>query len=364
MRLPIQLARPFRTAGEAAGAPDLHLRFGEVHAWFAGQPVYPLLPDAIYPPATYALLWPFLGWLAWPQARLAWFVLSLAAAAGLALLFVRECGGRTASEKLLSAILVFVAYGTGVTVTMGQLGAVVLLALAGSLLLAVRGRGLRDDLLAGLLFAFALVKPSIAIPFFWLLLFLPRRLRPAFLAVGAYAAAMLVAVLCQPAAAADLLSGWVGNVAREPWRVGGYGNLLNALSVLGHPRLALPAGGAALLLLGLFVFFHRRAGLWTLIGGTALVARLFTYHRIYDDILVVFPLAALLRLVFLGEPGPLHRAASASFGLLFLAQLLPSTLLDTRLGPWAFRSFQVAGWLMALGVLTAAAWRERERPAC
>jgi hypothetical protein len=364
MRLPIQLARPFQTAGEAAGAQDLRLRFGEVQAWFAGQPVYPQLPDAVYPPATYALLWPFLGWLAWPQARLVWFVLSIAAAAGLALLFVRECGGKTAPEKLLSGIVVLAAYGTGVTVTMGQLGAVILLALAGSLLLAIRGRGLRDDLLAGLLFAFALAKPSIAVPFFWLLLFVPKRPRPALVAAGAYAAATLAAVLCQPAPAADLLSSLARNMSAEASRLGGYGNLVNALAVLGHPRLGLPAGAAALLLLGFFVFFHRRTGLWTLIGLTALVARTFTYHRIYDDILVVFPLAALLRIWFTGEPGPDHRVAGASFALLFLCQLIPLQLLDARFGPGAFESVQVVGWLAALGVLAAAAWRERERAPC
>ena len=336
----------------------------EVQAWFAGQPVYAAIGCAVYPPATYVLLWPFLGWTKWPSAVLPWFVLSLTAAAGLSLLFVHECGGRTASERLLAGLLVFVAYGTGVTINLGQLGAVILLALAGSILLAVRGRGLGTDLLAGLLFAFALVKPNFSVPFFWLLVFLPRRLRPALLAVATYATATLVAVLFQPAAVVDLFSGWMRNVSREAADLGGYGNLVNALASLGHLGLALPAGGVALLLLGLFVFFHRRAGLWTLIGVTALVARLFTYHRIYDDILVVFPLAALLRLVFLGEPGPLHRAASASFALLFLAQLLPSALLDTWLGPWAFSSFQLPGWLVALGVLTAAAWRDRERPAC
>ena len=349
---------PFRTTGDGAGAFDLHLRFQEVAAWFSGSPVYPALPSAIYPPATYLLLRPFLGWLPWPQARLAWYLLSIASGAALALLVVAACGGRSASQKILAALLVPVAYGTGVTIAMGQLGLPVLLATTGSVLLAVHGRGRRHEVAAGLLFAFALAKPTIAAPFFWLLLFLPSAPWAALVAAGSYGVFTFVAILSQPGPSIELLASWMANVRGEAAMVAGYGNAVNALASLGAPGLALPAAWLLLALLGLFVFLNRRATVWTLLGISAIAARLFTYHRIYDDILVVLPLAALLRLALAEAPGTGSRIPGAAFAFLFAAQLLPLAALDSRLGDGTFATVQVASWFVALAALVLTARRE------
>ena len=45
------------------GAIDLRQRHNEVQAWFAGRPVYGEIVTAVYPPASYAILWPLMGWL-------------------------------------------------------------------------------------------------------------------------------------------------------------------------------------------------------------------------------------------------------------------------------------------------------------
>ena len=45
------------------GAIDLRLRHKEVAHWFSGSKVYYTIGTAIYPPASYALFWPFTGWL-------------------------------------------------------------------------------------------------------------------------------------------------------------------------------------------------------------------------------------------------------------------------------------------------------------
>ena len=43
------------------GAIDLKQRYHEVLAWFSGETVYGEIHTAVYPPASYTMLWPFLG---------------------------------------------------------------------------------------------------------------------------------------------------------------------------------------------------------------------------------------------------------------------------------------------------------------
>ena len=54
------------------GAIDLLSRLMEVQLTFAGTLVYGKFGAAIYPPASYALLWPFTGWLGPEPARWLW----------------------------------------------------------------------------------------------------------------------------------------------------------------------------------------------------------------------------------------------------------------------------------------------------
>ena len=55
-----------------SGAIDLKLMHQLVHEWFAGRRVYGELKTAVYPPATYVLLWPLVGWLDVGPARWLW----------------------------------------------------------------------------------------------------------------------------------------------------------------------------------------------------------------------------------------------------------------------------------------------------
>ena len=47
--------------------------------------------------------------------------------------------------------------------------------------------------------------------------------------------------------------------------------------------------------LGAWVYRNRRADPWSLLGVAAIIARLWTYHRMYDDLLILLALIALLR---------------------------------------------------------------------
>ncbi len=48
--------------------------------------------------------------------------------------------------------------------------------------------------------------------------------------------------------------------------------------------------------MGLWIYYHRRSDLWLLLSVTALVTRLWTYHGIYDDLLILLPMVALFRI--------------------------------------------------------------------
>jgi hypothetical protein len=70
-------------------AVDLKYRHNEVAQWFAGNPVYGVVDGAVYPPASHAILWPFIGWVPLDTARLIWAVTTVAAAAVIGLLAYR-----------------------------------------------------------------------------------------------------------------------------------------------------------------------------------------------------------------------------------------------------------------------------------
>jgi hypothetical protein len=114
-----------------------------------------------------------------------------------------------------------------------------------------------------------------------------------------------------------------------------------------------PAALAALMGLGAWTFLHRRADLWLLLGVAAVVARLWTYHFVYDDVLILLPMLALYRLARAG-PGPGNTDLAA--GLLFAAglglALAPARMLNMGWPlDFAYEAAQAALWLAMLAFL-------------
>ena len=169
------------------GAIDLKNLHGWVTAWFAGQPIYEARWSAAYPPASYIMLWPFLGWLSLTPARWLWAITSVAALVAIVMLFLRVSGAGTRSERWFVALLVLSLTGTAVTIGNGQLILHILPALLAAVLLMERPRaGFSDELIVAGLFTWTLVKPSVAAPFLWVLLFGWKRWRPALLVLVGY----------------------------------------------------------------------------------------------------------------------------------------------------------------------------------
>ena len=131
-----------------------------------------------------------------------------------------------------------------------------------------------------------------------------------------------------------------GKVVPANFRVnfgGGYGNLQNMsqeAGLVGLENFVLPV--ASVLACGAWLLRHRRTDPWILLGVCALAARLGWYHRFYDDMLLVFPVIALVRIFASGsEPGgadPRTSRTAAVLLALTLAHLLAPGRIHLHMG--------------------------------
>ena len=291
-----------RLLGEQAptGAIDLKLRYDEVHSWFAGRLVYGELKGAMYPPASYVILWPFLGWSTLTSARWLWAATTVVALGWFAYLIVRESCADTLLEGIFVGLLPFSMYATSVAIGNGQFIIPLLPALVASLVLLHSGRrGWHAHLFAEVLVLMTLVSPAIAAPFFWIVMFVSNTLWPAVLVSLGYSILTLLAMSFQGVGLVSLLYGWSDRAVQGAvWGsvYGGYANLHSWLAAFGLQTWNRPASLLALAALGVWIYCHRHRDLWCLLGVTALVSRLWTYHRLYDDLLIVLPMITLFRI--------------------------------------------------------------------
>jgi hypothetical protein len=281
------------------GAVDLEQRHEDLRHLFAGEPIYVVGRTAPYPPASLAMLWLFLGWLELVPAIRLWAATTVAMLGWLVCLSLRGSLADTPLEKLFVALIPLSMYATGATIGNGQLLVHLLPMLVTGLCLFASGpRGWPRDLLAASLVIFSLVKPSVAVPFFWIVLFTPGRIRPALLVCLGYAALTLFAASFQDEGVFVLMEQWLGRAthissgASQRWSSWDLHVLMGALGLKGliAPASLLLLGG-----LGLWAYLHRRVDPWVLIAVTGIVARLWTYHGWYDDLLILLPMIALFR---------------------------------------------------------------------
>jgi hypothetical protein len=219
--------------------------------------------------------------------------------------------------------------------------------------------GWRTDLFAALLILFSLVKPTLSAPFFWIVLFRTGRLRPAALVILGYSALWLLSSWAREPALGNLAGQVVGEFqqsvrasAAAAAHEGSYANIHTWLAALGMKKWAFFASLGFLGALGIWCYRHRHKDLWLLIGVSAMVARLWTYHRLYDDVLLLLPLVALFRLAK-GEqvPGSDRTLAGILAGTLWVDIHAPTWILLTLPSPWdlPFKIFQPLLWVAVLG---------------
>jgi len=215
----------------------------------------------------------------------------------------RESGATTTGERRLAALIPLGTYALGAGVGNGQI-IVTLIVLAMLHLPALLERARREptwgnDLRLAGLFLGCLVKPTLSAPFFWLVIFVPRRVRPAALVVAAYGALTLLSASFQPFPIRDLMGRWLhmGTGGLEHASAdSGYGTVNNMLGWLHLPRWNSTVSLLILGAFGLWVWRNREAPPWLLLGATAIVSRLWMYHNWYDDLVLLPTLIALFRL--------------------------------------------------------------------
>ncbi len=348
------------------GAVDLKRIYICVHHWFSGSPVYGVLNSDEYPPASYAVLWPLLGWLDITPARWFWAATSVAALWWLICLVVRESGADKPLECVFVALLPLSMNATGWTIGHGQLIVHILpIMIAGFILLHQGRHSWRNDVIAGVLIIVALAKPAASIPFFWIALFVPCRLRPALIITLGYVVLTIFAASFQEPGLISLYFDWMSQSltgAAYGSIHGGYGNLHTWLTTLGLKEWNLPASLLVLIATGYWTYRHRHVDLWIQMGVIAIVARFWVYHRLYDDILFLLPIVALFRIT-----KGVHSAAAGNMmaGTLLAVSVLVThaparKLLDS---PWAlyFKGGHVVVWTIVLIFLLVQAQYEKDK---
>ena len=262
-------------------------------ARFAGRPPAPYsesigFGDPANPPWAYpgGLLW---FWPSWPVVRIYYALLNFAASItilGWAWNGARVHGTRAAG-LVCAACAATSAAGTAVDV--GQYS----LLITGLLVLVLQLDRLGRAVPAGVLLLLALAKPTLSVPF--------------LLAVAANGRIPMLAAVASTGALATLMTWWW--LATDPV------TLLRQLSVVGEylaPASQLSfqsvatdvglGGGAALAvpvlactaLLTVPLVRLRSTSLTNLFAFSAVAARLWTYHRPYDDVILIFLLVPLL----------------------------------------------------------------------
>jgi len=343
------------------GGVDLKLLYDFTGQWFSGIPVYTYSKLAVYPPASYAIVWPIVGWTGFPESRILWAIVTIISMAYLVRTFVRQSGAMTPLERTLAGLIPLATYPAGAAIGNGQLTILVLASLTACMLLLARSeQGWTTDILASCLFLTALVKPHISVPFFWLALFVPGRARPALLITGGYCLVTLFAASRQKTGLVTLMSDWLSR-GSDAAASAGYANVHMSLAWLGFRDFGLIFSLIILAILGITILWFRHADLWVLIGITAITARLWTYHQWFDDLLITPAMIALLRLANSSSVAPATRVTAGTLaGACILLMLAPGGhfLLPY---PWknCYLSLLTLIWMAILAFMVYQAWLQR-----
>jgi hypothetical protein len=351
------------------GAVDLEQRWTETRALFAGQAVYRLIGTATYPPATMTMLWPILGWPSFATTRWLWALLTAGALVWMVRVVVRHSGATTKAERRVAMLLPLAMYATGAATGNGQLTVLVVACLLASLPVLLREDRVRPLALAVLVFVAALAKPSLAAPFFWMVLFRPRRPLWAIAIVAIYLGLMAVPGLVQPVGAVQLSHEFLSRTEHDMAKGAasyGHANLHSWFGAVGRADWDTAGSLVVLGLLGLWTWRHRRADPWLLMSAAAFAARLWTYHGWYDDLILLIPMIALFRLAKQGATDAPKVWAGSLFAAMLGSTLAPGGLYLLP-APWneAYVVAQVVVWLAACAflLLATASYRLSASPA-
>ena len=284
-------------------ALDLGSRYRAIEIWFGGAGLYER-SSSTYPPASYLLLWPLIGWTSLLVASVIWALICALTLGWLVILCVRRAEIASHSTRWFAAMTMLALTATSSVIWLGQLASLLIAAILGAMLLLHppdhRTQGWQRECLAGALLIFALVKPIVTLPFLWMFLWTPPgapvRARVGLGVLVGYGILTLAALWFQRDSAREVAL-WAQTVTRNGEQLSeGYANVRAWLAALGLKPLSHPAALLILLWLGWWTWRYRHLDRLLLLSVTALVARLWTYHNLYDDLLLAIPMLLLLQI--------------------------------------------------------------------
>ena len=320
---------------EPGSAIDLRNRDREQALFTAGKNPFDHMV-ASQPPWAYAF-GIVLTWPQWPAVRVYWAILN-----GLALAFLMLWAWRQPRDATIEGRLLLmgaaVAFGGACTATeVGQVSIIVTALLAGALWCDRTGR----EYLCGLLVALAMIKPTMAAPFA-VALIVAARYRAAAAAAAYGTAATGLTWIVTGAPPLRMLQ----QMAHDAAAYAGTGTLglTDVAAMLG----ASPEAAVWLPLLiavpGLLLMVRARPSLVVCFGVAAVWARLWTYHKSYDDLMLVFVLVPL-GVLALGRSR--STAAAIAFVVMGVLEWIPGAVLARP----AIQIAQLAVWPAALILL-------------
>lgn len=392
-RLPYEFHRLLVSDSEL-GAIDLIQRYEEIRAWFSGNPVYGFLDSAVYPPASYLIMWPFMGYESWTVTRWIWAISSIALLIFLIQRLLSAQSISTPLNKLFWSLFICAHYATGITIGNGQLTIHIMAVLMAALaFLTSRQQSWPTYLWVGLFAALSLIKPTVTLPFMWLVLFIPRTIYPALFTGVIYGLMAIVASTFQEGGLFQLHLTWFSQgVSGAVWSstvssdegvsdllgsnilgqgVSNFSNLLGGdvgyadihsiLGAFGMGQWAMPSSLTILFLTGIWMYFYRHCSVWSLMGVAAIISRIWTYHRVYDDMLIIFAIFAVIAIIRQESYSAYPSTGKVLLVLLVVASLVPSSL---RLLPFplnlGFTMGQFLVWIATLLYLLISAHLERQ----
>ena len=301
--------------------------------------------DAGYPPWSY-LFGALAFWPPWPAVRGYWAAFNVAALAGtVAWAAARARGSGPLAALLAGAVLACSSDAT--TLAMGQAGLVMVGMLAGSLALMER----RRDWAAGLLLGLAMFKPTTAAPFLFAALVAGRW--RAVVGAGAYLALAAGATWARVGVDPLVMTSHTLKAATHYLGDGtGPVNWLLAAGLTGEAAGRAAAAGV-FLIAAPSMWLARRRGPTVLFAIAAVACRLWTYHRSWDDNVLLFVLVPLLALAASGRrPGVWAAALGVGLSLWLPARLfVPDRF---AYATWT-NVLQVIAWVVGAATLALAA---------
>ncbi len=315
------------------GASDLLLRYAELQRWFAGEPVYAGYRHAAYPPASYVLLFPFIGWVGETAARWIWCTVSMVELALLSRWTIRLTHTTARLEKALIVLTFFSTYPITVTIGNGQLGIHIFALFLGAMLLFRSGSGWLTDLGTGILLVFAATKPSFSAPLYFVFLFAAGRLRPILIAACGYGLLTILALSYQSSPLGQMLSDYCSKNTEVISALGG-AHMARWMRIMGLSEWTSLASLALFIALGVWIYRNRHADVWMLLGVSAIIARIWTYHATYDDQLIFLAMIPILR--WLRQDGieeGLKLPAACLLAIAWLAMFIPARTVYSTF-PW------------------------------